>query len=145
MPEIPELEVVRDVLADRVVGRAIEHVDVIAPGGGLVVRGGATALAVGTVGELDDALAGLGRRPPRTLVFFSMVDGRKNLHRELMAQLRAARPDVAATAIPTATEVELMGTTRSPVGASAPHSAAARAYERLWGELVAGGYTEPTL
>lgn len=104
-----------------------------------------TTLSVRTLEQLDDALAALGDRAPRTLVFFSMVDGRKNLHHELMAALRASRPDVAATAIPAATEVELMGTTRTPVAVSAPTSVAAQAYGQLWGELVAGGYTEPTL
>jgi chromosome partitioning protein len=39
------------------------------------------------------------------------------------------------TAIPAATEVELMGVERSPVVVSAPHSRAARAYRSLWDEV----------
>ncbi len=38
MPELPELEVVREVLARRVVGRRVEAVEVRPPGGPLVVR-----------------------------------------------------------------------------------------------------------
>jgi len=38
MPELPELEVVRDVLQKRVVGATITNVQVLAPGGAIVVR-----------------------------------------------------------------------------------------------------------
>jgi chromosome partitioning protein len=104
-----------------------------------------TTLSVRTLEQLDADLAPLGDAAPRVLVFFSMVDGRKNLHAELMTTLRAARSDVADAFIPSATEVELMGTTRRPVTATAPQSAAALAYRRLWDELVARGYTDLTL
>ena len=103
-----------------------------------------TTLSVRTLHQLDDAVAGLDPPRPRVLVFFSMVDGRKNLHAELMASLRAERGDVADAFIPSATEVELMGMTRAPVAMTAPGSVAALAYEQLWGELERRGYTEPT-
>jgi formamidopyrimidine-DNA glycosylase len=38
MPELPELEVVRDVLERRVVGRAVTTVEVVPPGGAIVIR-----------------------------------------------------------------------------------------------------------
>ena len=38
MPELPELEVVRDVLQHRVVGATIERVEIVPPGGAIVVR-----------------------------------------------------------------------------------------------------------
>lgn len=38
MPELPELEIVRDVLARRVVGKTIERVELLQPVAGLVVR-----------------------------------------------------------------------------------------------------------
>ncbi|MEZ5236955.1 MAG: ParA family protein [Acidimicrobiia bacterium] len=103
-----------------------------------------TTLSVRTLHQLDETLAGLDPPRPRVLVFFSMVDGRKNLHAELMTSLRGERGDVADSFIPSATEVELMGASRTPVGVSAPASVAATAYEQLWGELVARGYTDPT-
>jgi len=60
MPELPELEVVREVLQRRVVGQAITAVDVIPPGGAVVVRdltqaGFAAALTGATI-------TGLARR-----------------------------------------------------------------------------------
>ncbi|MCB0054169.1 MAG: hypothetical protein KDE24_32005, partial [Caldilinea sp.] len=38
MPELPELEVVCEVLNRRVAGQVIEHVEVLPPGGAIVVR-----------------------------------------------------------------------------------------------------------
>jgi chromosome partitioning protein len=72
---------------------------------------------------------------PEVVAFFSMVDGRKRLHREVVERLSADRDDVAAAAIPAATEVELMGVERAPVVVHAPRSRAARAYRALWAEV----------
>ncbi len=108
----------------------------------LVVPVVPSPLSLRTLGHLDDALAAMTARTPATLAFFSMVDGRKNLHRQVMAELRANRTDLAATVIPSATEVELMGDRRAPVASFAPSSSAARAYRGLWAELVARGYTD---
>ena len=74
-----------------------------------------------------------GRRP-QVCAFFSMVDRRKRLHRDLMQQL-ADRPDVLATAIPALSIIEQMPERRAPVTAFAPNSAAALWYEALWSEL----------
>jgi formamidopyrimidine-DNA glycosylase len=57
MPELPELEVVREVLQRRVVGQTITAVEVIPPGGAVVVRdlthtGFATALTGATISAL---------------------------------------------------------------------------------------------
>jgi formamidopyrimidine-DNA glycosylase len=38
MPELPELEVIREVLQRRIVGQSIQNIEVIAPGGAVVVR-----------------------------------------------------------------------------------------------------------
>jgi len=65
--------------------------------------------------------------------FFSMVDRRKRLHRELCA---AAGPvPMLATAIPYAAEVELMALRRQPLALCAPGSRAAVAYAALWREI----------
>ena len=45
------------------------------------------------------------------------------------------RSDVAASVIPAATEVELMGVDRAPVVVSSPRSRGARAYTALWAEM----------
>jgi cellulose biosynthesis protein BcsQ len=68
--------------------------------------------------------------------FFSMVDRRKRLHRELVAELRKARPDLLDASIPSVTDIERMGVHRQPVAEFAPGSRAARSYAALWDEIV---------
>jgi cellulose biosynthesis protein BcsQ len=67
--------------------------------------------------------------------FFSMVDGRKRLHREVMEQLTADHPGVLGGAIPASTDVERMGLHRAPVVVTSPRSRAAIAFETLWTEV----------
>jgi cellulose biosynthesis protein BcsQ len=66
------------------------------------------------------------------LAFFSMVDRRKRLHREVMERLAGS---VLDTAIPSAADVERMGQHRTVIAEFAPRSRAARAYEALWREV----------
>src|ERR1700759_3243207 len=66
--------------------------------------------------------------PPSVLAFFSMVDRRKRLHREIAEQLPGQRTDLAATTIPSLAVIERMAVDRAPVAAFAPRSPAARAY-----------------
>jgi chromosome partitioning protein len=72
---------------------------------------------------------------PQVLAFFSMVDGRKRLHREVMERLGDQQPSVLRTAIPAAADVERMGLHRTAIAEFAPRSRAARAYEELWAEI----------
>lgn len=98
-----------------------------------------STLTVRTFEQLSDFVAtevDEGRRP-EIVAFFSMVDGRKRLHREMVEALPAERAEIAASAVPAATEVELMGVERSPVVVHAPRSRGARAYRSLWDELRA--------
>lgn len=74
-------------------------------------------------------------RRPQIVAFFSMVDRRKRLHREVVETLPVGRTDVARAAIPAATEVEQMGVVRAPVVVTAPRSRSSRAYAELWAEL----------
>jgi chromosome partitioning protein len=72
----------------------------------------------------------------RVLAFFSMVDGRKRLHREVMEALRAQHPEaVLRTAIPSASDVERMGLRRTVIQEVAPRGRAALAYRALWDEV----------
>ena len=75
--------------------------------------------------------------PPEIVAFFSMVDGRKRLHREVVDQLSRTYPQIAATSIPAASDVERMGVARAPLVDFAPASPAGRAYAALWIETVA--------
>jgi chromosome partitioning protein len=81
-----------------------------------------------TFGQLQ-AVVGDGTA---VLAFFSMVDRRKRLHREVMEQLNDG---TLATAIPNAADVERMGQHRTAIAEFAPGSRAARAYEALWREV----------
>lgn len=66
------------------------------------------------------------------LPFFSMVDLRKRMHKDIVAQLPARFPEVLPTAIPYASQVELMGQHRAPIGSFAPVSKPAQSYSDLW-------------
>jgi cellulose biosynthesis protein BcsQ len=94
-----------------------------------------STLSLRTFEQLLDYVRKEVERPPQVLAFFSMVDGRKKLHREVVAQLPLDRPEVTRVAIPAATEVEQMGLERRAVVDSAPRSRAAHAYHDLWSEV----------
>ena len=92
-----------------------------------------STLSVRTLEQLRTFLADGPQPPPDVLAFFSMVDRRKRLHRELTESV----PGAAETAIPTASVVERMGLERAPVVETLPRSRAALAYGGLWDELRA--------
>jgi nitrogenase subunit NifH len=69
------------------------------------------------------------------LPFFSMVDRRRTLHRELIVQARAEFPAMLATEVPYWSEIERMSVRRAPLPACAPSSDAARIYRALWSEI----------
>jgi cellulose biosynthesis protein BcsQ len=93
-----------------------------------------TTLSVRTLDQLTSFVASLDRHRPRVLAFFSMIDRRKRLHREIAEELPGGRTDVAATAIPAMSAIERMSLQRVPVPAAAPRSQAARYYRELWQE-----------
>jgi len=72
---------------------------------------------------------------PQVLAFFSMVDGRKKLHREVMERLADEHDTVLDAFIPAAADVERMGLRRTVIAEFAPRSRAAQAYEALWIEV----------
>jgi cellulose biosynthesis protein BcsQ len=90
-------------------------------------------LSARTFDQLHAVLDGGG---PTVLAFFSMVDRRRKLHRELVEQLRVELDDqLLEAAIPLAADVERMGSRREVVGAYAPRGRAAVAYEALWSDV----------
>ncbi|MPY95926.1 MAG: AAA family ATPase, partial [Acidimicrobiia bacterium] len=93
-------------------------------------------LSVRTLDQLDELLAGR-ELDVLTRCFFTLVDGRRRLHQELMEQVLSERDDVLRTVIPEDPQVELMGEERAPVADFAPGSPAAAAYAELWVELQA--------
>lgn len=94
-----------------------------------------TTLSSRTLHQLSAFLAGQDSRPA-LLPYFSMVDRRKRLHREVMEALRSEWPDMLTTVVPNASVIERMGPERAPVGLYAPSSSAARTFASLWAEIA---------
>lgn len=96
-----------------------------------------TVLSVRTFDQLTEFVKGFKGRRPRLLGFFSMVDRRRALHRQIVSALPEQRRRVSASVIPAASAVEQMAVRRAPVVEFAPRSPAAGAYRRLWSEISA--------
>jgi chromosome partitioning protein len=71
----------------------------------------------------------------QVLAFFSMVDGRKRLHREVIERMAGEHREVLRTAIPASADVERMGSRRTVLDEFAPRGRAALAYRELWREV----------
>ena len=95
-----------------------------------------TTLSGRTLSQLAGFLDG-DDAAPVILPYFSMVDRRKRLHRDLLEKLRTEWPGFLATVIPAASVIERMGAARAPVAAFAPSTAAAQAFRRLWADIAA--------
>ena len=73
---------------------------------------------------------------PALLPFFSMVDRRRRLHRELVENFHTDHPEILQTFIGYASSVERMGEYRAPVQAFDRSSEAAAAFNSLWEEIA---------
>jgi chromosome partitioning protein len=67
--------------------------------------------------------------------FFSMVEIRKNMHKESIEMLKRQYPFFLESKIPYSSIVEKMGNYREPVGRFSPQSVPAQQYQSLWGEV----------
>jgi chromosome partitioning protein len=67
--------------------------------------------------------------------FFSMVEKRKKMHRELMESIPKNEPNFLTSRIPYLSDVEKMGIYRLPVVSKLPKSPASQAYAELWNEI----------
>ena len=96
-------------------------------------------LSLRTFGQLNEFLAGFDGRAPQVLGFFSMVDRRKRMHRDVVAapQPVLTGATIAKTVIPSLAIIERMAEVRAPVTATAPRSIAAMCYGDLWSEVRA--------
>jgi cellulose biosynthesis protein BcsQ len=95
-----------------------------------------TTLSQRTLEQLTDFVADNDSlKDLEILPFFTMVDRRKNLHKDLIQSLRASYPNTLGGEVPYASDVERMGIQRMPLPVFAPNSAAAGAYRELWSEL----------
>jgi cellulose biosynthesis protein BcsQ len=84
----------------------------------------------------ENSVSRSGKPGPIVLAFFSMVEVRKSLHREVMARVRSTHPGLMlGAAIPAADEIERMGEARTVVEQLAPGSRAAISYAALWWDI----------
>jgi chromosome partitioning protein len=68
-------------------------------------------------------------------IFFSMVDLKKNMHKEFMTRVSEESAGVMKSYVPYTAQVEKMGIYREPVPVSSPGSTAAASYRSLWEEV----------
>jgi chromosome partitioning protein len=97
-----------------------------------------TPLSLRMLGQLYEFIAREGWTDLTLLPFFSLVDRRRSLHQEIIAQAREQFPRMLATEVPYWSEIERMSVRRAPLPATAPSSPAALIYARLWAEIRAG-------
>ncbi len=102
-----------------------------------------TTLSVRTYVQLRAFLQQNGYDTEAVTTFFSLVDGRKKMHRELAAAVYRKFDHVCKTPIPYRSQIEKMGLYRAPVSVFAPHSVAALAYQSLWQEIQGTLETSP--
>jgi chromosome partitioning protein len=87
-----------------------------------------------TLGQLEQ-LVDSGVGGTQVLAFFSMVDRRKRMHRDVTERMRVEHASVLTAEIPASAEVERMGVERTVVASFAPSGRATAAYEALWGDV----------
>jgi cellulose biosynthesis protein BcsQ len=96
-----------------------------------------TPLSVRMLAQLRDFIAVNGWTDLKLLPFFSMVDRRKSLHREVIASTREQFPESLAVEVPYSSDVERMSLRREALPAYAPRSAVGVIYAALWKEVWA--------
>ncbi len=94
-----------------------------------------TMLCTRTLDQLTGFVDSFDGHRPAIVAFFSMVDRRKRLHRDIIEHLPQERSDVAKATIPALSLIEQMAVHRAPVPAYAPRSKAAQYYLDLWNEI----------
>lgn len=94
-----------------------------------------TTLSLRTLDQIGDFCKKIDIVPSSVLAFFSMIDNRKKLHRQIVKK-PPTNARLLKTCIPYASDVELMGIHRQPVVAFAKNSKAGLAYQALWNEIM---------
>jgi chromosome partitioning protein len=93
-------------------------------------------LSLRTFDQLVRFVAAAEGHRPEVVAFFSMVDRRKRLHREVVGSIPRDRARVVETLVPALSAIEQMAQHRAPVTATAPAGRAAQVYRDLWREVA---------
>ena len=88
-------------------------------------------LSARTLEQIDEVAGDRTQRLP----FFSMVDSRKRMHRDVMENFVTHRDEMLRTVVPLAADVERMAQFRAPLEEFAPRGGAAVAFRELWKEI----------
>jgi chromosome partitioning protein len=93
-----------------------------------------TTLSLRTLDQIIEFCNKIGIAHSKIFMFFSMVDIRKNLHKQILENptknIRALK-----SSIPYASDVEKMGIHRQPAPVFASQSRSVKAYHALWDEI----------
>jgi len=103
---------------------------------GLIVPIVPTTLAARTFEQLNQFLGKRTYSQLKVMPFFSMVDRRRKLHKEIVTRLSTGDARFLENRILNSSVVERMGVERRPVSDFAPRSAAATSYRLLWQEVA---------
>ncbi len=94
-----------------------------------------TTLSVLAYEKLWSFFGDKGLDRSKIVAFYSMVERRKKMHKEIVGKPHPRKKKLLKTVIPYSVVVEKMGIHREPVARFAPDSNAALAYASLWNEL----------
>jgi chromosome partitioning protein len=94
-----------------------------------------TTLSIRTYFQLTGFFEANNLDSSKIFAFFSMVEKKKTMHRDIIAEYAAAKGFLSSM-VPYSSDIEKMGIYRSPVPAILPHSQSAAAYRELWQDLL---------
>lgn len=92
-------------------------------------------LSIRAMEQIYEYFAGRKAAPGLLLGFYNQVDLRRNLHKEMVAQVKKMPFPMMKTWVPIDSAAEQMGVHRAPLNTFSGHSRAALAYARLWQEV----------
>jgi len=102
-----------------------------------------TTLSVRTYGQLLSFCSKNDYETGKIYTFFSMVDRRKKMHRDIIATVSKAYSGVLQSFIPYLALIEKMGIYRAPVAEFSPASVASRSYQNLWDKIQKNVLSKP--
>lgn len=94
-----------------------------------------TPLSLRTLEQLKKYIKDNNLKHIKLLPFFSMADRRKKMHKDIIESLAEKHPDILASIIPYASDIERMGYERMPLAGYIKKSRSVDAYQSLWKEV----------
>jgi len=93
-------------------------------------------MSVRAASQVVDFFAKSKSGPEKIVGFFNMVDKRRKVHQETLAQARKLPIKMLKTVVPMDAAAEAMSVKRAPLASYARYGRAAVAYRKLWKEVV---------